>query len=63
MRTLLLGVPHKVGALQKALDILSKNHINVGRIESRPNKVDKRVYDFVVDIDHVPDSKLDHVLF
>jgi prephenate dehydratase len=61
-RTLLVTIPHKVGALQKALNVLTKNNINVGRIESRPSRVDKRIYDFVIDVEDVPESKLDKVI-
>lgn len=60
-RTLLLTIQNKVGYLQKALDVLSKNNINLGRIESRPSKVSKQVYDFVIDIENVPEPKLQEV--
>ncbi|KAL0491440.1 phenylalanine-4-hydroxylase [Acrasis kona] len=57
-RTLLLTIPHRVGALQKALDVLGRNNINIERIESRPSKLDKRIYDFVVDVKDVPEHTL-----
>ncbi len=59
-RSLLLAIPHKVGGLKKALDILSKHSVNLGRIESRPSKVGTALYDFVVDVEkNVSQTKLD----
>lgn len=59
-RTLLMAIPHRIGALKKALDILSTSGVNLARIESRPSKVGTKLYDFVVDVEkNVPQSKID----
>jgi prephenate dehydratase len=62
-RTLLMAVPHKVGALKKALNILSKHSVNLARIESRPSRVGTQLYDFVVDVDkNVPQSTIEQAV-
>ncbi|KAL0491749.1 phenylalanine-4-hydroxylase [Acrasis kona] len=59
-RTLLMAIPHRVGALKKALNILSKHDVNLKKIESRPSKIGTSLYDFVVDVEkEVPQQKLD----
>eukprot|EP00761_Pharyngomonas_kirbyi_P012842 gb/GECH01012869.1/.p1 GENE.gb/GECH01012869.1/~~gb/GECH01012869.1/.p1 ORF type:complete len:530 (+),score=104.32 gb/GECH01012869.1/:1-1590(+) len=48
--SLVITVGHEVGALKSALDILTKNKINMTRIESRPSKVNGQ-FDIHVDLE------------
>jgi phenylalanine-4-hydroxylase len=58
-RSLLITVPHKVGALKKALDVLSSLDINLTKLESKPSPGTRDKYEFVLDVDeNVPRDKL-----
>ncbi|EFC37635.1 phenylalanine 4-monooxygenase [Naegleria gruberi] len=50
-RSLLITLPHRVGALKSSLDTFSKHNINLTKIESKPSKISTRVFNFHVDID------------
>ena len=50
-KTLLLSLPHKVTSLTSSLAVFSKHNVNLIKIESRPNRFDKKVIDFVVNVD------------
>jgi chorismate mutase/prephenate dehydratase len=49
--SILFSVPHKAGALLRALDPLAQRGINMTRIESRPNRLRNWEYLFYVDIE------------
>lgn len=63
-RSLLLTVPHKVGALKKSLDVLSSLNINLIKLESKPspgNPANK--YEFIVDVEEsVPRDSLQQAI-
>lgn len=57
--SLLMSSSHTPGALQELLQTLSKHHVNMNRIESRPSNRSDSDYVFFVDVDgHARDEKL-----
>jgi len=50
-KTLLMSLPQRVSALKNSLDIFSSYNINLTKIESRPSRFNKKVVDFIVDVD------------
>ena len=51
LASLMIVLEHEVGALHKALAPFRKYHINMTKIESRPNKRKKWEYFFFIDCD------------
>jgi prephenate dehydratase len=47
----LMAIPHKLGALEKALNILSKHNVSFAKVESRPSKEGTNLFDFIVDVE------------
>jgi chorismate mutase / prephenate dehydratase len=61
--SILFSVPHKAGALLKALEPLSRRGINMTRIESRPSRLKNWEYLFYVDVEgHEMDEKVSGAL-
>ena len=56
-------LPNKVGALQKAVRILSRARLNITRIESRPSPHRNREFNFFVDIEgHLKERRVNGAL-
>ncbi|KAF0982920.1 hypothetical protein FDP41_010899 [Naegleria fowleri] len=50
-KTLLLSLPQRTSSLKNSLEVFSKHNVNLTKIESRPNRLNKKVIDFVLDVD------------
>ena len=54
---IIFSVPNKPGSLYHALKYFKKNKVNMTKIESRPSKIKKWDYVFIVEYDNGPDQK------
>lgn len=54
---IIFSVPNKPGSLYHALKFFKKNKVNMTKIESRPSKMKKWDYVFIVEYDNNPDIK------
>ncbi|EFC50145.1 phenylalanine 4-monooxygenase [Naegleria gruberi] len=62
-RSLFLTLSHSVGTLKSSLDVLSRNKVNLTKIESKPVRHSKEVFNFVVDVDEdVSNEQLDKAI-